>query len=147
MPILIVAVFLPDPYGLRGPADTFHFLLFLLTLILGLMVMVAFSMLIYILACFTLSSDGLRILFSSAVEFFAGAVIPLPFFPEGMRKVMELLSFAAMQNVTLRVYSGDLSGIELWKAVVLQVFWMITLVALGKLLSQRAEKRAVVQGG
>lgn len=147
MPILIVAVFLPDPYGLRGPADTFHFLMFLLTLILGLMVIVAFSMLIYVLACFTLSADGLRILFSSAVEFFAGAVIPLPFFPEGMRKVMELLPFAAMQNVTLRVYSGDLSGVELWKAVVLQVFWMITLVALGKRLSQKAERRAVVQGG
>lgn len=146
MPILIVAIFLPSPYGLRGPADALYFILFLLTLILGLMVMVAFSMLIYALACFTIAPDGLRILFSSTVEFFAGAVIPLPFFPDGMRKVMELLPFAAMQNVALRVYSGDLAGAALLKAVALQLFWLFVLVVMGKLLCRRAERKAVIQG-
>lgn len=146
MPLLIVAVFLPKPYGLRAPADLIHFGLFAITLALGLMVMVAFSMLIYALACFTISPEGLRILFSSTVEFFAGAVIPLPFFPEGMRQIMEMLPFAAMQNVALRVYSGNLAGQELLKAVGLQIFWLTALVTLGKLLCGRAERRAVIQG-
>lgn len=146
-PILVTAVFLPRPYGLTAPSSFLSFLLSLITLLLGLLVMVALVMLVYALSCFTISPDGLRILFVSMVEFFAGAVIPLPFFPENVRRVMELLPFASMQNVPLRAYSGDLAGDDLFRAVILQVFWLATLTACGKLLCLRAEKRAVVQGG
>lgn len=147
LPILIVAVFLPWPYGLTGPASVKHFILFLITLILGLLVLVALVMLVYALACFTLSPDGLRVLFTSVVEFFSGAVIPLPFFPAGMQRIMELLPFAAMQNIALRVYSGDLTGKSLTRAICLQLFWLATLITLGKLLCRKAEQNAVVQGG
>lgn len=146
-PILLMSVFLPDPYGLRPPVDVLHFVLFLVTLAMGLMVVTALVMLVYALACFTVSSDGLRLFFVSTVEFFAGAVIPLPFFPEGIRRVMELLPFAAMQNVALRVYSGDLAGWDMLRAAGLQIFWIAALVTAGKLLCRHAERRAVVQGG
>lgn len=146
-PILTVAAFLPRPYGLSGPASAEHFVLFLTTLVLGLLVMAALVMLVYALACFTLSPDGLRVLFTSVVEFFCGAVIPLPFFPARMQRIMELLPFAAMQNVALRVYSGDLSGAALARAMCLQLFWLAALIILGKLLCRKAEQNAVIQGG
>lgn len=109
-PILIVAAFLPSPYRLCMPASFFHFLLFVITLLLGLAVTVSFCMLVYSLTFFTISPQGLRMLFTTSVEFFAGAVIPLPFFPEKLQKIMELLPFAAMQNVALRLYSGSMSN-------------------------------------
>lgn len=146
-PILIVAVLLPKPYGLCKPAGLVYFLLFLLTLILGLMVTVAFCMLIYALTFFTISPSGLRMLFASAVEFFSGAVIPLPFFPRKIQMMMELLPFAAMQNVALRIYSGSMSENEMIKAIGLQVFWLIVLVAGGKKLCSIAQTRVSVQGG
>lgn len=146
-PILIVAAFLPAPYGMCLPVSVLHFILFLVTLLLGLAVMVAFCMLIYGLTFFTISPNGLRILFTSTVEFFAGAVIPLPFFPQKIQKVMELLPFAAMQNVALRIYSGSMSEAEMVKAVSLQVFWLIVLIGAGKKLCSIAEKRVTVQGG
>ena len=104
-------------------------------------------MLIYVLAFFTISPQGLRMVFISAVDFFAGAVIPLPFFPEKMQYLMELLPFAAMQNVSLRIYSGSMSVQEIKKAVFLQVFWLIFLILLGKLLCRHAQKKITVQGG
>ena len=146
-PILIVAVFLPEPYGLQIPESFLHFLLFLTTLILGLMVTVAFCMLIYGMTFFTISPSGLRMLFISTVEFFAGAVIPLPFFPEKMQMLMELLPFAAMQNVALRIYSGSMSDHEMIKAVFLQIFWLAALIAGGKILYNIAERKLTVQGG
>lgn len=146
-PILIVAAFLPAPYGLCKPESIRNFLLFLLTLLLGLMVTVAFCMFVYSLTFFTISPYGLRMLFTSAVEFFAGAVIPLPFFPKNIQIVMELLPFAAMQNVPLRIYSGSMSGLEMIKAVCLQVFWLFVLIAGGKGLCRVAEKKVAVQGG
>lgn len=146
-PVLLVAAFLPLPYGMAAPVSPAAFLWFLAALILGLLVTVAFCMLVYVLAFFTVSAQGLRILCVSLVEFCAGAVIPLPFFPEKLAKLMELLPFAAMQNVPLRIYGGSLSGDEMLRAVALQLFWLLALTALGKLLCRRAQRRVVVQGG
>lgn len=145
-PILLVAFFLPEPYGLSRPAFV-DFLLFLLTLLLGLLVAVAFCMFIYCLAFFTISPEGLRILFTSAVEFFSGAIIPLPFFPRGLQRVLEILPFASIQNVPLRIYSGSMTVPEIFRAVALQVFWLVVLVAGGRGLSLLAERKATVQGG
>ena len=146
-PILLVAVFIPAPYGLGAPASPACFLVFLLTLALGLLNVVAFCMIIYMLSFFTISPDGIRLVSLSMVEFFQGAIIPLPFFPDAVRKVMELLPFAAMQNVALRVYSGDLAGAALQRAVILQIFWFFAMLACGKALEYRAMKKIVVQGG
>ena len=66
-PILFVAAFLPEPYGIAKPVDVVHFALFILTLILGLMVTVAFCMLVYVLTFFTISPQGLRMVFTSLV--------------------------------------------------------------------------------
>lgn len=145
-PILLVAFFLPEPYGLSRP-EFVDFLLFLLTLLLGLLVVVAFCMLIYCLAFFTISPEGLRILFASMVEFFSGAIIPLPFFPRGLQRVLEILPFASMQNVPLRIYSGSMTTPEIFRAVSLQVFWLVVFVAGGRGLSLLAERKATVQGG
>ena len=147
VPILGVAALLPAPYGLRLPASPLHGALFLLTLLLGLLVIVAFTMLVYITTFYTLSPDGVRIFFVSAVEFFAGAVIPLPFFPDKLRFILELLPFAAMQNVPLRIYSGSMTGEEMLRAVCLQAFWLAALVGAGFGLCRRAERKVLVQGG
>lgn len=147
MPILLVAAFLPKPYGLMAPVDAAAFLLFLLTLATGLAVTVAFCMLIYISAFFTLSPDGIRMVAMSVVEFFSGAVIPLPFFPDRIRGLMELLPFASMQNVPLRIYSGDLSGGTMVRAILVQFLWLFLLVAAGKILNTLAMRKITLQGG
>ena len=146
-PILIVAAFLPQPYGLAAPKDSVSFILFLISLILGLSVTVALCMLIYVLAFFTISPQGLRMLFTSTVEFLSGGVIPLPFFPENVRRVLELLPFASMQNVAFGIYSGNMAGMEMRKALVLQVFWLVLLLAAGQLLCRHAENKVTLQGG
>ena len=64
-----------------------------------------------------------------------------------MRRVMEILPFAAMQNVPLRVYSGDLQGEAALRAVALQVLWLAVLVALGRAVMAGAERKLAVQGG
>ena len=142
-----MAAFLPHPYGLAAPASLKHFILFLITLVLGLLMTVSLCMLVYILAFFTISPAGLRLIFDSASDFFAGALIPLPFFPEKMQRIMELLPFASMQNVPLRIYGGSMSSYEMKRAVFLQVFWLTAITFAGNALCRLAQKRVTVQGG
>lgn len=146
-PILAAAALLPFPYGLEAPASPLHLLLFLITLILGLLVVVSFCMLVYGLTFFTISPQGLRILCTSVVEFFSGAIIPLPFLPENLQRVLELTPFAAMQNVALRVYSGSMTMPEIFRAAGLQIFWLIVMILGGRQLCRIAEHRVIVQGG
>ena len=146
-PILLVTVFLPAPYGLSMPAGASAFLLFLLTMFLGFLVVSSFCMLIYIVAFFTLNPTGIRIMALSLTELLAGAVVPLPFFPDGIRQIALLTPFAAMQNLPLRAYSGDVAGTELYSGILLQVFWLAVMLAAGKIWMKKAIKNTVVQGG
>ncbi len=147
LPILLVAAVLPQPYRLVPPASVTHLLLTLLAMMLGLGVTVAFCLLVYISAFFTVSPQGLRILLVSATEFLSGGIIPLPFLTEPIRSIVLLLPFASMENVPLRIYSGDLAGEEMWRALGLQTFWLVALIVFGMWLCRRAEHRVVVQGG
>ena len=147
IPILAVASILPESYRMSPPADSLHFFLFLLTLGLGLLVVVAFSMLIYISGFYTVSSDGILMIAKSVVDLLTGALIPLPFFPERVQRLLELLPFASMQNVPLRIYSGDLTGSRMYWAIAVQIFWLAVLAGSGRLLCRRAERRVTIQGG
>ncbi len=146
-PILIVAAFLPFPYGITLPASFAGFLFFLLTLTLAFLNVIVFSMLVYIGAFYTLNSLGIRIVAMSVSEFLSGGIIPLPFLPEGVRKIMELLPFASMQNIPYRVYSGNLAGSELAAGVLLQVLWLLVMLAAGRLWMKKVLRRVVIQGG
>lgn len=146
-PILLVAAILPAPFGMRLPATLVNGGLALLSMSLGLFLLIAFSMLIYISAFFTFSAKGLRIFSVSVIEFFAGAVIPLPFFPAGVRELVMLLPFASMQSTPFLIYVGQIRGPAVLEALGIQLFWLFSLWLLGRLLMHRALKRVVVQGG
>lgn len=146
-PILIVAAFLPEPFGMRLPESLTAGVLFLLSLTVGFFLTVAFSMLIYISAFYTISSTGIRILSSSVVEFFSGALIPIPFFPEALQKVMYALPFASMQNTPFLIYTGYLSIPEAIERMGIQLTWLLLLVLTGAALTKRALRRVVIQGG
>lgn len=147
LPILAVAVFLPYPYAMAAPAGFGAAVGFLISMVLGFLVLIAFSMLIYISAFYTVSPMGMRILASSLTEFFAGAVIPIPFFPGWIQNIMNALPFAAMQSTPFLIYTGYLEGTQVWHSIAVQVIWLVVLVGVGKLMMNHALRRVVVQGG
>jgi ABC-2 type transport system permease protein len=147
LPILLVAFLIPGPLRMTLPPDVGQFALFLLSAGLALGVVVAFSMLVYISAFFTLSAIGVRRIAAVTVDFLAGAIVPLPFFPPAFRAVIDWTPFAAMQNMPLRIYSGNIAGADALKGIALQVFWLAALVVLGRFWMKKALKKVVVQGG
>lgn len=146
-PILLVAFIVPEPLRMSLPPDLGQFGLFMISVPLSLGVVVAFTMLVYISVFFTLSPIGVRIVAALLADFLAGGIVPLPFFPDVVRGVVEILPFAAMQNMPLRIYSGHISGAAAVRGLFLQAFWLVILVVLGKLWMKLALRRAVVQGG
>ena len=147
LPILVVAFVLPEPFRLVLPNEIGRLGLFFISMMLSMGVVVSFSMLIYISAFHTINSMGTRIVVGVAGDFLAGGYIPIPFFPDTLRIVVELSPFGAMQNMPLLIFSGHLSGDALTRGLVLQVFWLAVLVVVGRVMMARALKKVVVQGG
>lgn len=145
--ILLVAFFIPQPYGMKLPDNLVSFLLFLVSGILGCLVMVSLSMIVCGLTFYMTSSLGIRIVARTVTDFLGGGIIAIPFLPDGFRQIVSLLPFASTQNVPLRIYSGNLAGTEAAFCILLQIFWLVVLYIGGRLLFRRALKRVVVQGG
>lgn len=146
-PILIIAVFLPDPYGLGAPKDAVAAVGFVLAMVLGLFLVCAFGMLVYMGAFYTISAAGLRMVASNVSEFLCGSIIPLPFFPDAAQTVLNLLPFASMNNAPLRIYGGDIAGKDVVYTIGLQIIWIIIFVAVGKWMEHDIKRKIVVQGG
>lgn len=147
VPIIIVALIVPKPYGLSITTEPVTILLFLCSLILGILVVVLMCMIVYMMAFFTISAQGLKMCFFSMYELLAGSVVPLPFFPEKLYRIASILPTGSTQNVPLRIYSGDLCGMQAVTSILLQIFWILVLWAAGKLICHAAMKKVTVLGG
>jgi len=147
MPILLVAFVIPEPYRMSLPPNHAQFALFILSTLLSLGVVAALSMLAYVSIFYTLSSLGIRLFFTTLAGFLAGEIIPIPFFPAPFRKIAELLPFAAMQNMPLRIYSGNIAGSDALRGIVFQLFWLVVMVIIGRCAVNHALRKVIIQGG
>jgi ABC-2 type transport system permease protein len=138
---------LPEPYRLILPPDAMQLVMFLLSAALAMLVAVAFGMFIYISTFYTMSPMGVRIIGGALADFMAGSIVPLPFFPDGFRRVAEVLPFAAMQNMPLRIYSGDIAGVDALVGLLFQLCWFVILFVVGKLWMGKTLKKVIIQGG
>jgi len=145
LPVLVVAFILPPPFRMSLPSSLFQLAMSVISMPLGLLVVTSYCQLDNISTFYTMSRYNA--IFAVTADFFAGGYIPLPFFPEPIRKVVELLPFAAMQNMPLRIYSGDIAGMDAILSVALQVFWFAAMLLAGKLLMRHSLKRVIAQGG
>ncbi len=147
LPILLLAAVIPAPYGLRLDVPPAALAWFLLSMALMLLVVCAFTLVIYALGFHMISTSGVRWLALAAADLLGGAVVPLPFLPEPLRTIAALSPFGSMQNVPLRIFGGDIAGAEIPEAVGLQLFWLAALFLLGYFLMGRGVRRAAIAGG
>lgn len=80
LPMLLIALLLPEPYRLLLPGSAAQLLLFLISAVLGLFVTVSISTLMHISMFFTLSHRGTRVIFTAVTSLLSGGLIPLAFF-------------------------------------------------------------------
>ncbi|HHX20250.1 MAG TPA: ABC transporter permease [Clostridiales bacterium] len=146
-PILLVAFVLPDPMRLHLPASMLAFALYVLSTMLSVGVASALTTLVYIAHFQLLNFSGLRLMVAAVVDMLSGFTIPLPFYPQALQNVLNLLPFASMHDLPLRLYSGHIAGMAAVQGVALQAFWLAMLLLVGHRWMGRQLQRVIVQGG
>ncbi len=147
LPVLLLGLMMPQPYGLTLPISPGSFCLFLLSVLLAFGVTVAIAMLMYISLFYLVSQRGIRIIVTALTSFLSGGVIPLPFFPKPLLRVVRVLPFAAMQNMPLQIFCGNIVGADAVRGIIFQIFWLTLLIFAGQAAMRQATKKIIVQGG
>ncbi|MBN2795923.1 MAG: ABC transporter permease [Clostridia bacterium] len=147
LPILFIACFLPEPYNLVLPDSFTTLILFLTTLVLGLILIITLTMIIYISVFYTLSPTGSFLLFRVLGEFLGGATIPIPLMPDTLKTITYLLPFRYSGDLPFRIYAGHIHHEEAVISIFVQIFWILLLGVSGNYWMKHALKKIVVQGG
>lgn len=146
-PVIILGFLMPPPYNLSLPASSTSFILFVLTLLMGVLLLVTISMLIYISVFKTMSPIGSVGIFSIIGEFFSGMTIPVPLMPLWLQKICYILPFRWAADFPFRVYSGNIGTHEAMAGIGVQAFWIALLFLTGSFMMKRISRLSVVQGG
>ncbi len=147
IPLLIIAFLLPAPYNLTLPISLSAFIFFLLTLVISSLLVTAIVAFLYVLIFYSIDSKGIMSVYCSIAEILAGQVIPIPLFPAFLKSIAVLLPFAYISDFSFRIYSGNIRGFAIGQGLIVQIVWLIIMIILGLLFTNKILKRVSVQGG
>ena len=145
--IIIIALLLPSSIGLMLPASFSAFILFLISLILGSMMMSAIAMIAVALIFKTASPKGVVSLIHTISGLLGGLFIPLPLMPQSIQNVINFLPFRFVTDLPLRIYIGNVSIMSGLMYIGIAIAWLVALIAIGQLLMKMVCKNAIIQGG
>jgi ABC-2 type transport system permease protein len=135
-------------FHLRLPADAGIWAAFAVSVALAAGISFAWRYAIALSSFWLLDVRGLVQLTGLVFLFFSGFLLPVAFFPSGLRAVAHALPFAAVVELPVEVFlSKHRSVADLAGVFARQVGWLIVLLGLGRVIQSRAWRRVVVQGG
>lgn len=147
LPILCIAVILPNPYNLNLEISLYRFLIFIIIFILSSILITSLSVLYHVICIFTLDDRGIINIFMVIADILSGSFVPVPFFPTFIQKINNYLPFRYISDFPFRFYVGDINFNECYVSIIVQIIWIFILMITGKLLMKKALKKAVIQGG
>lgn len=144
VPLLILGAVM---FGFPAPASTGHFMLFLLSFSIGYLINWMLAALLGMCAFKVISMGPVRNVKGFVMKLLSGSVIPLWFFPEGLRTVLEVLPFVNIYQLPLGIYIGRYSYGEILQRIVIQLFWGAALWLLFNTVQKKAAASVLIQGG
>ena len=119
-----------------------------LTAILGAFVINAqLSMIAGFVVFFTKSTTGVYKAKRIIMDLLSGLLLPISFYPDWARSIIELLPFQTVSYLPNMIYLGKITGISAFRVLGLQVFWIAVLGLAAFSFWRFAVKHVVIQGG
>jgi len=124
-----------------------YFLLYIVSLLLAYMISFYFNVCYGFMAFFFKNLWGTTLIKETLVSFLSGAIIPLAFMPSGLAAVLNILPFASLSYTPVMIYMGMYSTSQILWSFGLQIFWVVVMYGVTKLIWRSAVRHLSVQGG
>jgi len=144
LPTAVIVAFI---FPVQGPSSRENFLLFLVGVLGSFFLMGAINFMIGTCAIPLKSILALIRAKYWLIELLSGLLIPVSFFPGSLQKIMAWLPFEHIAYTPLQIYLGKLDRMHALRALAVQWFWVILLLALANLWWNRASRKITIHGG
>ena len=144
LPIFIIgSLFIKLP----APRSAFEFMLFLISLVLAFFINWYLSVIFGMFSFKVIEMSALIQVKKHLVRLLSGSMIPLWFFPNWLRSVLEILPFPYIYQLPLSIYVGHYTSESLVRGLLIQILWVMVLFLIETRLEKQAIKHVMVQGG
>jgi viologen exporter family transport system permease protein len=144
---LPTAVILALVFPVRLPSGLLNFAAFMVSAFFSFFIVAGINFCVGTFAIRLKSILGLLRAKYFLLELFSGLLIPISFFPQVFQKALAVLPFQYISYIPVLIYLGKLQGLELLKALAIQLFWVFAMLALGDLLWRWSSRKITIQGG
>ena len=144
IPVLIVCLFI---FRIKLVAFSLSMSLFFVSMFLGMIIMFYLQYAIGLLAFWLKSAVFVRNLLSALFIIFGGGAIPLWFYPQTLLKIGSFMPFRYITFDPIRIYLGKLNGQAACRVIAMQLFWILLVIIIERILWHFAQKVVTVQGG
>lgn len=144
LPILIIGgILIKFPVIEAWSSIPFFSLSLIMSMVINWLIAALFGM----WAFTAITMDALFQVKKHLIRLLSGSIIPIWFFPKGMANILNMLPFVYIYQLPLDIYIGRLTEEEIYNAMLIQLIWVFILMLLFMLLSKKALKKVMVQGG
>jgi len=133
--------------GMQLPPSWTCLLLWLAANMGALFLSAAFTALLSTSLLWTISGEGINYLVICMIILGSGLQIPLPFYPDWLLPVLNLLPFRGLFDVPSRLYLGHIPPSQALPVLAHQFLWTLALIGFGRWVLARGLRRLEVQGG
>ena len=145
--IALTGFLMPASIRLMMPASITGFFLFLLSAAGAFLLCTAYGMLVTAVRLNITWGEGPTYMLLLVSGVLSGGYLPLQLWPDALQKVLLYQPFAGYLDIPVRLYVGSMPASQGVFAILIQLFWILAFVWLGKALIGRKLKTLIIQGG
>lgn len=142
LPVLLIVYFV-----LGHQFNIVEILLFFISLILSALIYFLLDLCFSMFTFYVTYIWGLQMTQYAVIRFLSGSMIPMSFFPETAQTVFKYLPFQYISYTPAMIFLGKYEGSEILFILGVQLFWVVILFMLSKILWAAATKRLTILGG
>jgi ABC-2 type transport system permease protein len=144
IPLFIVSsVFISVPL----PASLRSLILFLFSCILSYMILWLLSAIVGLTSFWIVELGPLGHIKNALVGTISGSFIPVWFFPDVIRNILEFMPFIYIYQLPLGIYIGKTDFIDSIKGMTIQFVWVCIMLLIFYVMQRKARNRVFIQGG
>lgn len=144
VPIVFVGMFFISQNTLPDPV---HGVLFVLSALLGVLLTFEVTYLVGLSAFWLQRCWFIRFYLTGFKKVFGGTIVPLWFYPEGLKTASYFLPFRYMTFEPINIFLGKTAAGDAWIPILTALLWLVGLSLVDQLIFRAALKRLTVNGG
>lgn len=144
--VLPISVFCGICFNVYLQKSILSLLAFIVSMLIAVSISIYIDILFGLFTFWTENGWGLRVIRQAVVKLFSGAVIPLAFLPGWFNKLTDFLPFKSLIDTPINIYLNRFT-LDTLKLMGAQLFWLVVLMILAKVLYGFIVRRLDINGG